>query len=164
MLVGFALGALFLVDFEVIAVVALLALLTLLFPLGKWWAARRRAIADFRAAHSRSGKNMLIVYSDSAVWKEHIEAQWLPRWNDRAVVFNRSRPWKEEQIEARLWRALAGLAEHTPVVILVPRRGRTRVVRFWKAFREHKFGRPRKLREAEEELRLAAEKSDSGQV
>jgi hypothetical protein len=114
--------------------------------------ARQRAIAAFRAAHRDSGKDVVIVYTDSPHWKEHIETQWLPRWGHRAVVFDRSRPWKFDQPEARLWRAVAGSAEHTPVVIVVPPHGQVNVVRFWLAFRDFKHGKDRKLREAEARL------------
>ena len=121
---------------------------------GGWYlTARRRAIAAFRAAHRDSGKDLVIVYTDSPHWKEYIETRWLPRWGHRAVVLDRSRPWNFDQPEARLWQAVAGSVEHTPVVIIVPAHGRVHVVRFWLAFRDFKHGKDRKLREAE--VRLA---------
>jgi hypothetical protein len=130
-----------------VAAVALLA--------GVAWqylSARRRAIAAFRAAHGGSGKDVVIVYTDSPHWKEYIEARWLPRWGHRAIVLDRSRPWRHDQPEARLWRAMAGSAEHTPVVIVVPPHGKVKIVRFWLAFRDFKHGKDRKLREAETRL------------
>ena len=78
--------------------------------------------------------------------------RWLPRWGDRAIAFDRSRPWREDQVEARLWRALAGPVEHTPVVIVVPAHGKVQIVRFWLAFRDYKHGKDRRLREAEARL------------
>ena len=114
--------------------------------------ARQRAIAEFRAAHRTTGKDVLVVYSDSPHWKEYIETHWLPRWGDRAIAFDRSRPWREDQVEARLWRAIAGTTEHTPVVIVVPARGKVQIVRFWLAFRDFKHGKDRRLREAEARL------------
>ena len=121
-----------------------------------WWfvRARQRAIAAFRAAHRATGKDVLVVYTDSPHWKEYIETQWLPRWGDRAIPFDRSRPWRADQVEARLWRAVAGSVEHTPVVIVVPPHGPVQIVRFWLAFRDYKHGKDRRLREAE--ARLAA--------
>ncbi len=114
--------------------------------------ARRRAIAAFRAANRATGKDVLVVYTDSPHWKEYIETQWLPRWGDRAIAFDRSQPWREDQVEARLWRAVAGTAEHTPVVIVVPPRGKVQIVRFWLAFRDFKYGKDKRLRDAEARL------------
>ena len=114
--------------------------------------ARRRAIAAFRAANRASGKDVLVVYTDSPHWKEYIETHWLPRWGDRAIAFDRSRPWREDQVEARLWRAVAGQTEHTPVVIVVPPQGRVQIVRFWLAFRDFKHGKVKRLRDAEARL------------
>jgi len=122
-----------------------------------WWRivhAKQRAIAAFRAANRTNGKDVLVVYTDSPLWKEYIETRWLPRWGERAIAFDRSKPWREDQVEARLWRAVAGTAEHTPVVIVVPPRGRVQIVRFWLAFRDHKHGKDARLRDAE--ARLAA--------
>lgn len=113
---------------------------------------RLRAIAAFRAAYRASGKDVLIVYTESPHWKEYIDTRWLPQWGDRAIVLDRSKPWSEAQPEARLWRAIAGSAEHTPVVIVVPPAGRVQIVRFWLAFRDFKHGKDRKLREAEARL------------
>ena len=126
-----------------------------LLAAGTWWwhvRARRRAIAEFRAAHGTAGKDVLVVYTDSPHWKEYIETRWLPRWGDRAIAFDRSRPWREDQVEARLWRAVAGPMEHTPVVIVVPPRGKVQIVRFWLAFRDYKHGKEKRLREAEAQL------------
>ena len=114
--------------------------------------ARQRVIAAFRAAYAGTGKDVLVVYTDSPHWKEYIETQWLPRWGDRAIAFDRSKPWREDQVEARLWRAVAGSAEHTPVVIVVPPRGKVRIVRFWLAFRDFKHGKDKRLRDAEARL------------
>ena len=114
--------------------------------------ARQRAIAAFRAAYAGTGKDVVVVYTDSPHWKEYIETRWLPRWGDRAIAFDRSKPWREDQVEARLWRAVAGTAEHTPVVIVVPPRGKVQIVRFWLAFRDFKHGKDKRLREAEARL------------
>jgi len=128
------------------AVVALLAVA------GWYLGARQRAIAAFRAAHRDSGKDVVIVYTDSPHWKDYIETHWLPRWGHRAVALDRSRPWSFDQPEARLWQAVAGSIEHTPVAIVVPPQGRVHVVRFYLAFRDFKHGKDRKLREAEARL------------
>ena len=114
--------------------------------------ARQRAIAAFRAAYGGTGKDMIVVYTDSPHWQEYIETRWLPRFGERAIALNRSKPWREDQPEARLWRAVAGTAEHTPVVIVVPSRGKVQIVRFWLAFRDFKHGKDERLRDAEARL------------
>ena len=112
---------------------------------------RVRVARRFRVAFGPT-KDLLIVYTDSPHWAAYIEQNWLSRWGDRAVVLNRSRPWKADQPEAKLWRATTGWREHTPVAIVIPRDGRILVVRFFQAFRDHKHGHPKALRDAEERL------------
>jgi hypothetical protein len=115
---------------------------------------RLLAAREFRATYGEEGKDVLIVYTDSPHWGAYIEANWLPRWGERAVVLNRSLPWSPEQVDARLWRAVAGNAEHTPVVIVVSANGRARIVRFWRAFRDYQHGFESALISAENELEL----------
>jgi hypothetical protein len=114
----------------------------------------RRVADDFRQRHG-PGKDLLLVYTDSPHWRPYIEAHWLPRWGDRAVVLDRSRPWSPDQPEAVLWRSAAGFREHTPLAVVVPPRGPVRVVRFFLAFRDFKHGKDRRLRAAEAELEAA---------
>ena len=114
--------------------------------------ARRGAIAAFRAAYADSGKDVVVVYTDSPHWKEYIETRWLPRWAHRVIALDRSRPWRADQPEARLWRTVAGSVEHTPVVIVVPPHGEVQIVRFFLAFRDYKHGKDTRLREAEARL------------
>jgi hypothetical protein len=109
----------------------------------------------FRARYSRSGRDLLIAYTDSPHWQPYIEERWLPQWGERAVLLNRSRPWDKGSPEARLWEAFKGLEEHTPLAIVVPPRGPVRIVRFFAAFREYKHGKEQRLRAAEHELELA---------
>lgn len=123
-------------------------ILVILVAGGAWYVQRFRATEAFRARYAAEGKDVLIVYTDSQLWAQHIEAHWIPRWGHRAVVLNRSRPWQSDSVEARLWYALAGTAEHTPVVIVVPRRGAARVVRFFLAFRDRR-AREQDVRDAE---------------
>ena len=55
--------------------------------------------------------------------------------------------------EVALFRAFAGREEFNPLGILVPPEGRrVHVVRFWRAFRDHKHGKPRLLQPAEADL------------
>lgn len=73
-----------------------------------------RAARAFRVAHAPEGKDLLVVYSASPVWQSYIDGNWLSRWNERAVVLNRSDPNWQARPETRLWRILAGRYDHTP--------------------------------------------------
>jgi len=141
-------------------VLAALALL-LALPYVRYRARRRETARRFRERFG-AGKDLLIVYTESPHWQPYIEQHWLPRWGERAVVLNRTRPWKEADIEAALWRAATGSLEHTPVAIVVPPDGDVRVVRFWRAFRDHKHGKDRRLRAAEAELEAVLAKLAPG--
>ena len=127
------------------------AAFVLLVAGGAQYAKRWRATHGFRTRYGPEGKDVLIVYTNSHLWAEHIEANWIPRWGDRAVVLNRSRPWQEGTPEARLWRMVAGTVEHTPVVIVVPKRGAAKAVRFLLAFRDRR-DREKDVRDAEAEV------------
>lgn len=107
----------------------------------------------FRQAYP--GKDLLLVYTDSAAWQARIEDYWLPLWGDRAVVLNRSRPWHRSQPEVRLWQTLAPRQEHTPFAMYLPRSGPRLVVLFYEAFRAYQHGRPAALFAAERELAAA---------
>jgi hypothetical protein len=114
-----------------------------------------RLRAAFLRRWGLEGKVGLLVYSNSPHWQAYAEAHWLPRVADRLVILN----WSERHrwpatapLEAAVHRHWAGREEFNPVAIVFPERGPTRVVRFWKAFRDFRHGRPEKLRAAEAEL------------
>lgn len=111
--------------------------------------------------HQFPGKDLLLVYTDSPHWAPYIEDKWLPRWGARAVALNRSRPWSPDRPEVALWRALIRqYDEHTPLAVVLPRHGPPKVVRLFKAFRDHKHGRGQRLKAAERELEDALEASN----
>ena len=116
---------------------------------------RRRAL--IRQFHQKflPPKDLLLVFTASPHWLPRIEQVWLPRWADRAVLFNRSEPWSAQQVEAKLWKAFGGFVEHTPLAVVLPRRGKPVVVRFFLAFRDFKHDKPARLLRAEEDLGAA---------
>jgi len=117
----------------------------------------RRAQRRFRAAYRGEGRDLLLVYSRSPVWQGYIEASWIPRWRNRAVVLDWSdrRRWDPALPEVALFRAFAGRAEFNPLAIVVTKTGDVRVIRFWRAFRDFKHGKDAALRAAEAELERA---------
>jgi hypothetical protein len=120
---------------------------------------RRRAVQRFRAVWEPQGKDLLLVYSNSPHWQQYVEANWLTRWNARAVVLNWSerRSWqtppRATAPEVVLFQAFSGPREFNPLAIVVPPRGHAvHIVRFWKAFRDHKHGKPAGLRTCEAQV------------
>jgi hypothetical protein len=117
----------------------------------------RRARRAFDAVHGRHGRRLILVYSRSPHWQRYIEEHWLPKYAGRAVVLDwseRSR-WRTlvpKPPEIVLFERHAGRAEYNPLAIGVPARGKVRVIRFWRAFRDFKHGREDALRRAEAEL------------
>ncbi len=117
----------------------------------------------FWVRHGRKGKVILFVYSDSSIWKDHIEAKILPSLEGCSVILNWSkrREWESSmQFEAGLFNQWAGSGEFAPTAILFPLMGRTRVFRLWQSSDNPKHGRDKALKvskEAEQSL-LAAVK------
>jgi hypothetical protein len=117
--------------------------------------ARQRAL--IRQFHRQFAPpwDLLLVFTASPNWQPRIEQEWLPRWADRAVLFNRSEPWSAKQVEAKLWRSFGGFVEHTPLAVVLPRHGKPSVVRFYLAFRDFKHGNAERLLKAERDLGAA---------
>jgi hypothetical protein len=104
------------------------------------------------------GRNVLFVYSDSPLWRDAIERDFLPRLGARAITLN----WSERQ----RWRiSLATLAfsyfggsrEFNPLGLVFQPFRRTRKFRFWKAFRALKADKPQALEILQHEFFAAAE-------
>ena len=138
-------------------VLLLLLLISVAVLTGVHGIRRGRQRALIRQFHHEfpPAKDLLLVFTASPHWLPRIEQEWLPRWADRAVLFNRSEPWSAQQVEARLWKAFGGFVEHTPLAIVLPRRGKPVVVRFFLAFRDFKHGKPARLLQAEQDLGAA---------
>ena len=99
------------------------------------------------------GRDILFVYSNSAIWRHHIEQQILPYLGERAVVLN----WSER----RRWPfSLARLASHhfggyqefNPFAVVFRPFGKTHTFRFLQPFRDSKHGHPEALQKMEAEL------------
>ena len=115
----------------------------------------RRLWRRFEAKWRPQGKAGLLVYSNSPHWQTYIESRWLPTLAHRLVVLNWSDryAWSASSpLEAAIHRHWAGTREFNPVAIVFRRGSRPAVVRFWKAFRDHKHGKLIALRAAEQEL------------
>jgi hypothetical protein len=121
---------------------------------------RYQSVSAIRAFRRKFGprKDFLLVYTESPHWQPYIEQRWISRWGERMVLFNRSRPWSNEQVEARLWQSIRWDREHTPLAIIIPPRGSPHAVELYSAFREFKHGKPQRLQAAEDRIQRALDR------
>lgn len=65
------------------------------------------------------GRNVLYAYSDSSIWKEHIESKVIPRLSDRVVILNWSRrkEWRVS-LATLVFQHFAGSKEFNPMAIV----------------------------------------------
>ena len=85
----------------------------------------------------------LLIYSDSPLWKAHIEREWLPRFGPRVAVLNWSerRDWDPTDPLVQMFKGVADPErEFTPIVIALRKERRPLLFRFDPAFRLAKFG------------------------
>jgi hypothetical protein len=99
------------------------------------------------------GHRVLVVYSDSPHWKQRFEEHILPRLGPRCVVLNWSerRRWSFGLAECLFW-FYGGAKNYNPLAVVMRPFGRTKIFRFWPAFRDAKHGRPESLHRLETEL------------
>ena len=101
-----------------------------------------------------AGRRVLFVYSNSPVWKTHIETEILPRLPSTAAVLNWSErsQWSSWSLSVLLFRFYGGYRQYNPLAIVVrPWRG-PKLFRFWRAFRDFKHGKDGSLRSVEAAL------------
>jgi hypothetical protein len=99
------------------------------------------------------GLDILFVYSDSPVWRSHIEAEILPHLGERAVILNWSSRKQWRFSLARLaFSHFAGDREFNPIALVFRPFRRVRTFRFWRPFRDFKHGKPEPLRRLESEF------------
>jgi hypothetical protein len=104
-----------------------------------WWCLRGRAI--------------LLVYSDSPVWRDYIEQRVLPCLGERAIVLNWSQRKRWRVALARLaFHHFGGQREFNPLAVVFRPFHRTRTFRVWQPFRDFKHGHPEPLRQMENEF------------
>ena len=98
-----------------------------------------------------AGRRVLFVYSNSPVWKPHIEADVLPRLPSTAAVLNWSErsEWPRWSLSVWLFRFYAGNREYNPLAIVIRPWCGPKLFRFWRAFRDSKHGKGEPLRELE---------------
>lgn len=111
-------------------------------------------ILHFLLRYGRSGIHGVLVTSDSPVWKDYIQENWLDRFGSRFIVLNASRCSQWHNCPAtRLYFFFCPQVEnYCPAVLLLRGILRPHVYRFFYAFRDHKHGNDTALLKLEEDL------------
>lgn len=100
------------------------------------------------------GKDVLLVYSDSPIWKDHIRNVLLPRVEHRAVVLNWSERarWNWLHLAPLTFQHFGGSYEFNPLAVVFRPFRRARVFRFWAPYKDFKHGKPQRVERMETEL------------
>jgi hypothetical protein len=100
------------------------------------------------------GKRLLFVYSDSPLWKEHLQAQLLPRLEPQAFVLNWSqrRQWPRGSLPVLAFAYFGGHREFNPLAVVFAPGRLPKVFRFWRPFQALKHGDAAPLARMEAEL------------
>lgn len=103
------------------------------------------------------GKDVLLVYSDSPIWRDYIMNEIAPWVAERAVMLNWSerRLWRWWSLSVNVFRSYGRGREYNPMILLFRPMGRTRVFRFWSAFQDQKRGDTEPLGRLKQELFVA---------
>ena len=88
------------------------------------------------------GKDVLLVLSDSPVWRDYMAAEIVPLVRERAVVLNWSerKRWRRWSPAPHAFRTFGGHREFNPLVVVFRPLRPAEVLRFWQAFKDWKHG------------------------
>jgi hypothetical protein len=103
-----------------------------------------------------SGKDVLLVYSDSPIWRDYMTTQVIPSVQDRAIILNWSErsQWPKWSLSIHVFRTFGGGRDFNPMVAVFRPFRRARVFRFWSAFKDWKRGNTEPVTRLREELLL----------
>jgi len=101
-----------------------------------------------------NGKNSLVIYSNSTIWKDDFENKILPQLDSNVVVMNWSerRLWRKYSLESMCFRAFSGRYEYNPIAMKFRLFRWVKRVRFFKAYKASKHGDNTLLEARKEEL------------
>ena len=139
----------------------LIASITLLFPLivplaalGLLLFAANRLVLNalVRLLWLPRGKDVLLIYSESPIWKDYIAHEIMPLVEKRAKLLNWSerKQWPRWSLAVRLFHSYSGSRNFNPMLVLFKPWGKARFFRLLPAFEEWKHGNPGPL----EQMRL----------
>ena len=99
------------------------------------------------------GRDILLVYSDSEIWKGYIEREIIPPIQDRAVILNWSdrRNWKDSTA-VLAFRHFTGMRDFNPIVLVFRPLQSVKKFQFFNAFKDFKHGNPAEVEKISKEL------------
>src|SRR5262245_25484551 len=122
-------------------------LLVLLFPIiviyaASYWMYRVTLYLLIWLWWTRSGRDVLLVYSNSPIWHEYMTTEILPLVQERAVVLNWSEreSWLRRSFAVRVFNMFKGAREFNPMVILFRPFRAAKSFRFFEPFKAWKHG------------------------
>ena len=88
------------------------------------------------------GKDLLLVYSDSPIWREYVMTRILPLVQERSVVLNWSerKKWSRWSLGVAVFHHFGGAGDFNPLVVLFRPLRVAKIYRFWSAFKDWKRG------------------------
>lgn len=102
------------------------------------------------------GRDVLLVYSDSPIWREYMTTEILPLVEERAVILNWSErsTWPKWSLAVHLFRSFGGRQNFNPLVAIFRPFRRARVFRFYAAFKDWKHGHTEPVEQLRKDLSL----------
>ena len=129
---------------EVVGIALLLPLILplLLIALTLHWLHRLLLYMLIWSIWLPKGKDALVVYSDSPIWRDYMMEQVVPLLEERAVVLNWSERshWPRWSFATHVFRSFGGSRDFNPMVVLFRPLRRAKFFRFWSAFKQWKHG------------------------
>jgi hypothetical protein len=103
------------------------------------------------------GKDVLLVFSDSPIWRRYMEQEIMPLVARRAVTLNWSErsKWSRWAVAVHVFHTFAGQRDSNPIVILFLPLRPVRVFRFLPAFKDLKHGKAETVEQLRKDLMLA---------
>jgi len=95
----------------------------------------------------------VFVYSESPIWKDHIEGEILPHIQDRAIILNWSerRNWKNS-LAVLAFRYFGGYRNFNPMALVFRPFHLVKTYRFFEAFKKFKHGSSTEVEAIKKEL------------
>jgi hypothetical protein len=100
---------------------------------------------------------VLVVLSDSPIWRDYMFDEVLPLVRHRAVVLNWSerKRWPTWSLARHAFRTFKGDRNYNPLILVFRPFRRAEVFRFWQAFQEWKHGHKESVEALKRKLTLA---------
>ena len=108
------------------------------------------------------GKYVLLVYSDSTIWKSYFESDLIPRIRDKTVTLNWSqrRRWRPS-LATLAFRRYGGRTRFNPVAFVFRPYRPVKTIRYYSAFKEYKRGDTASVDKLTAELLCILESADA---